>query len=225
MITFPLLFYYIFTEIYNLMMFYRWILLLAVIFLTTFQVHAQRRMSKNYPAIGLEIDVLPYLSGGYYGSIWYGYGQVRGRAIMANTNAPQFFIPTGFKDNNLMIYSIIGDYFIQSTDFKGLWIAAGAEYWDASIVSETSEEQAEYVNYVITLGLGYIWKFYQNFYLNPWFGLHIIAAGDTSVPVGNEQFKPPTITPEISLKLGWHWSFKSKNRSYLRSKTKKRRRR
>ncbi len=197
------------------------ILALLLVFSAVYVTNGQMRRSQNYPALGVEVDVLPYLSGGYYGSLWYGYDQLRGRVIYANVNVPQFFIPTGFMDNNQQVYSIAGDFFLQSNEFEGLWVSLGVEYREGSIVSETSEEKSEYVNYVITPGIGYIWKFYHNFYLNPWFGLHGIAAGDTSIPVGTETYRPPTITPEISLKLGWHWSFKPKNKSYLRSKPKK----
>lgn len=196
-----------------------------IILLTTLSVgQAQMNRTKNYPAVGLEVDVLPFLTGGYYGSIWYGYGPLRGRAIYASMDMPRFLIPTGFKDNLKTVYAFTGEYFIQSNDFDHLWVGLGAEYWDGSVVSETSGEKAEYVNYAIMLSLGYVWKFYHNFYLNPWFGLHAIAAGDTSVPVGSEEFRPSTITPEISLKLGWHWSFLPKKKSYLRSKPARRRR-
>ncbi len=179
---------------------------------------SQKRETSYLTAIGFELDVLPYIMGGYYGSVWYGYGPVRGRFIVANSNVPSFFIPAGFKNNNLQVYALIGDYFIQSSSFEKLWVGFGVEYWDGTIVSESTEVSADYKNYVITIGLGYVWKFWDNFYLNPWFGMHLIAAGDTSVPVGNEEFKPPVIIPEISLKLGWYFIVQPNKRSYLRSR-------
>ena len=190
----------------------------VVVFFTFSDGNCQKRRTSYFTGIGFELDVLPYFTGGYYGSIWYGHGPVRGRFIVANTNVPSFFIPTGFKDYNLQVYALIGDYFIQSSSFEKLWVGLGVEYWDGTIVSESTEISADHNNYVITIRLGYVWKFYKNFYLNPWFGLHIIAAGDTSVPVGNEEFKPPVITPEISLKLGWHFTIQNRKRSYLRSR-------
>src|SRR5947208_5696485 len=35
--------------------------------------------------VGVEIDVLPYILSGYYGSLWVGRGQWRARAVVSRT--------------------------------------------------------------------------------------------------------------------------------------------
>ena len=189
-----------------------------ILFASTESVGQRKSNIRNIPALGLEVDILPYITGGYYGSIWYGIGQVRGRFVVANVNVPSFYIPSGFKDNNIYAYALLVDYFIRSNDFSKFWIGVGPEYWDASITSESTGSTAYYSNYIISVGLGYSWKFYRNFYLNPWLAFHILAAGDSHVDVDGEDFKPPTVTPEISLKIGWYLSFGKNSKRYLKSK-------
>lgn len=154
--------------------------------------------------IGFELDMLPFISGGYYGSVWYGFDNFRLREVIAKTTVPEFMLDKGFKDNELMVYAVIADYFFEK-NFKGFWIAAGMEYWDSEIAHETETQITIYSNTVFTAGGGYVWKFYENFYLNPWAAFHVIVAGDKDIKVGNHIFNPAVFTPEISLKIGWHF--------------------
>jgi len=55
------------------------------------------------------------------------------------------------------------------------------------------------------LGGGYVWEFYRNFYLNSWLATHVVIAGDDEVAVGKRTYELKLFTPEISLKLGWHF--------------------
>ncbi len=191
---------------------------ILLLFLVSFEAHPQSRRTRSYIGIGVEADPVPFLTGGYFGSAWYGYGRLRGRLIVANRIVPRIFIPSGFSNNKVQQYSVHGDYFLQNNNFEALWISLGAEFNDGSVEYESTGETAEYTNYVINLGIGYNWKFYRDFYLNPWFGLHGIAAGDTKVQVGDEEFNPPTITPELTLKIGWHLRIKPDTKWHLRSR-------
>ena len=154
--------------------------------------------------IGVELDALPYITGGYYGSVWVGHKQFRYRAVVAKTEVPEFYVEDGFTNNEVQAYAAIVDYFFKP-DFKGWWIGTGLEYWDSTIQTDAKLETAEYNNTVFTLGGGYVWKFHKNFYLNPWVAGHLRIAGDKDVSVDNSIFETPVFTPEISLKLGWHF--------------------
>jgi len=46
--------------------------------------------------------------------------------------------------------------------------------------------------------------FFAN-YLNPWIGFHVKIAGDHKVTVNVKEFDPALFTPQISLKIGWHY--------------------
>lgn len=153
--------------------------------------------------IGMELDVLPYISDGFYASAWYGIDHIRLRAIVTNTTVPEFVLSDGYKNNKLKVYAFIADYFFKK-NFEGFWLGAGLEYWDSKIEHKNEPNPASYKNTVFTVGGGYVLKIYKNLYLNPWAAFHLIIAGDKKVSVGGNVFKPNVFTPEASLKLGFH---------------------
>jgi len=153
---------------------------------------------------GIELDALPYISGGYYGSVWYGVDHFRFRGVITKTTVPQFILPEGFKNNRLNVIAFIVDYFPQQ-EFRGWWIGSGVEIWNATIEHENESVAPSYSNTVFTVGGGYVWKFYKNFYLNPWAAGHLMVAGDRAVAVGSWSYKPAVFTGEMSLKVGWHF--------------------
>lgn len=63
--------------------------------------------------IGFEIDALPYLTGGYYGSVWLGLHKqkLRFRPIIAEVNIPNFLLEEEFDRNTLLDYAFVVDYF------------------------------------------------------------------------------------------------------------------
>jgi hypothetical protein len=79
------------------------------------------------------------------------------------------------------------------------------EYWKNLIGHENVELKSGYSNTVITVGGGYVWKFYQHIYLNPWIAIHYSPFGDKEVEVGPYKYQPTRILPELSLKIGWHF--------------------
>ena len=151
---------------------------------------------------GVELDALPYLSGGYYLSGWVGKNKFRFRGIVASVNIPSFAVEPGFQDNKLKAYALVVDYF-PSQDFAGVWYGGGVEVWDSEIQSKNESAVAKYRNYVLTVGAGYTWYFHKNIYLNPWGAVHGIIGGDDTVNVGSSVFEPKKITGEVSLKVGF----------------------
>ncbi|UJH68597.1 hypothetical protein [Allomuricauda sp. SCSIO 65647] len=154
--------------------------------------------------VGFELDAVPYIFNGYYGSVWVGHNHFRYRAVITNIDTPDFILEDGFTNNEIRVYAAIVDYFFKP-DFKGWWIGPGLEYWDAEIQTDAELETAEYNNIIFTLGGGHVWKFYKNFYLNPWAAVHLRVAGDKEVRVDQSTFETPLMIPEVSLKLGWHF--------------------
>lgn len=155
--------------------------------------------------IGLELDAFPYLSGGYYGSMWLGLKQqnIRLRPIIAKANVPSFMLNKGIKQNTIMVYAFVLDYFFKP-DYKGLWIAPGIEYWDGKVKS-SNNFRSNYNQWILTAGGGYVWKFYGNLYLNPWIAGHYSINRSEKFMVGGTYFKPARFIPEASIKIGWHF--------------------
>ena len=153
---------------------------------------------------GFELDMLPYVSGGYYVSGWIGHDRIRVRPVITKTTLPDFAVQDGFENANLDVYAVIVDYFPRG-GFRGFWAGAGVEFWKNAIENEGNGGTAEWDNTVATIGAGYVWKFAGNFYLNPWAAGHLVVAGPTSVDAGGATYSPKRFTPEVSVKLGWHF--------------------
>lgn len=171
------------------------------------QVESSETPTKKFGedwTLGTELDVLPYATGGYYVSLWYGEDHLRYRGVYAKSNIPSFVITEGFKNHELWVAAFIVDYFFKE-NFEGWWVAAGYEYWDSQIQTESESHKLFYNNNVMTFGGGYVWKFAGNFYLNPWGAAHILVTGTGPYEVGEQTYSPRLFTPELSLKVGWHF--------------------
>jgi hypothetical protein len=164
---------------------------------------ATNRIGEDW-TIGTELDLLPYISGGYYVSLWYGKDHLRYRGVYARTNVPSFAVPDGFSNHELWAAAFIVDYFFKE-NFEGWWVAAGYEYWDSQIQTESGSHKLFYNNNIMTVGGGYVWKFADNFYLNPWAAGHILITGTGPFQMGDQTYTPSLFTPELSLKVGWHF--------------------
>ncbi|MDP4204468.1 MAG: hypothetical protein Q8859_00530 [Bacteroidota bacterium] len=181
------------------------VVIIALFLVTIIRIEAQEKYDTKLPLkIGTELDILPYATGGYYGSVWIGKGHFRVRPVVSFVNVPSFVIKEGYKENKLMAYAFLADYFFKN-DFKGFWIGTGFEYWDASIIKKEDLLKRNYDNTVFTIGGGYVLNFYKNFYLNPWAAGHLIIGGNRTVNFPSGDFKPSGFTPEASLKIGWHF--------------------
>jgi len=155
-------------------------------------------------SLGIELDALPYLTGGYFVAGWVGKDQLRLRALTANVNKPDWSTAEGFTKHHVQAYALVADYFLKS-DWRGWWIGAGPVYWKSSIQSDLQLETARFENLLLNGSLGYNWKLMNHLYLSPWAGLSIRVAGDTDVPVDNKRFTLPLFNPEASLKVGLYF--------------------
>lgn len=154
--------------------------------------------------IGLEQDILPYLTQGYFIGGWAGKGRVRARVLTAHVHKPEWITPEGFTNNQVTAYALLGDYFLKE-DWDGWWLGAGMVYWDSSIQLPSGSNTTFYENWMLNGSVGYQWKFYRNFYLCPWAGLHLRIEGDKEVSIDGSSFTTPLFTPEASLKIGWYF--------------------
>jgi hypothetical protein len=151
---------------------------------------------------GVELDVLPYATGGYYGSFWVGHDRLRVRPVIARTTLPDFMVDDGFENADIDAYALIVDYFFHE-GFEGFWVGGGVEHWQNSIENATSGGKATWSNTIATVGGGYVWRLKGGFYINPWAAGHLVVGGPTQVPVGDAVYQPSRFSPEVSVKLGW----------------------
>lgn len=153
---------------------------------------------------GIELDALPYLNGGYYGSVWTGCGNIRLRAVITKTDIPSLVVRSGFDDLNTRAYALLMDYF-PNKDYNGLWTAVGFEYWENSVKNSKNKISGSMNDIQFTAGGGYTWKFWHNFYLNPWYAVHLRVGGNSEKLIGGVPYKSSLILPEASVKLGWYF--------------------
>jgi hypothetical protein len=156
------------------------------------------------PGPGVELDVLPYATGGWYGSLWYGFGHVRIRGVVSQVNPRDFAVNGDFTDAKTRAYALIVDY-LPRRDRTGLWLGAGVELWENSIAHPEEVARGEYETVMATLGAGWIWHLGDHLYLNPWAAGHLRVAGDDKASVGAHTYEPDRFVAEASVKVGWRF--------------------
>lgn len=163
------------------------------------------RSETSQYTLGTELDALPFITGGYYFSVVGGYDHFRLRAIISLVNPPGFAYDSAhFSNLSLHAYAAVVDYFFKP-DLNGYWIGGGIERWLASIHGMNGQSTGSFQEWVATLGVGYVWYFYSNFYLNPWVAGHLRVGGDSQSIVGTQIYSVNTLQGEGSVKLGWHF--------------------
>lgn len=68
---------------------------------------------------GVELDALPYATGGYFAGAWIGKEQWRTRALLADVNLPDFTTKTGFTNHHVRAYALLLDHFLKKTGKVG----------------------------------------------------------------------------------------------------------
>lgn len=149
---------------------------------------------------GAELDVLPFVSGGYSISAIAGRGHWRGRLVRAELTTPDFATDDSFRDNELEVTAFIVDRFLREEQ-TGWWFGGGVERWDGEVTEKASGVTKEYRSVILTAGCGYVWRLGTHFSINPWAGVHTPVGGDRSVRFPSRSFEIET-TPEASLKVG-----------------------
>lgn len=150
---------------------------------------------------GLELDVLPYATGGYFGAGWIGKDKWRGRALLADVNKPDFTTKDGFTNHHIKAYAVLLDLFLKD-HWKGWWMGGGPVYWKSDIQSDSSKATKNFENFLLNGSLGYNFTICKNFYVSPWAGLSLKVGGNDEFVLDNKEYKLPLLNPEASIKFG-----------------------
>jgi hypothetical protein len=152
-------------------------------------------------SFGMEVDALPYISGGHYISGVIGFDHFNLRLIATKTTIPSFVTPDGFKDWDMDVTAIILDYF-PGENREGLWLGGGLEFWDSKIKNKSSGGSGSFSQKILTLGAGYVYKLTEHWYINPWAAIHYNLS-DNNVAIGASRLDLPDLMYEGSVKLGY----------------------
>lgn len=159
-------------------------------------------------ALGFQLDLFPTVvsavngKAGYAPQIWLGIDHVRLRLVGAHLEPPDAlaFADEGFENPTTTALAIIIDYTFGDY-FDGFWVCAGFEAWQQSIEHEAVSERAVWSSVVGTTGGGYIWRFYENFFVDPWVGVHW-TMNPERVELGPYEYEPPPVVANASVKVG-----------------------
>ena len=175
------------------------VLLTLGITITTFAASAD----DPWLTFGMELDMLPYLSGGHYVSGVVGFDHYNVRLITTKTTVPDFVAPKGYKNWDLDVNAFIVDYFPDESR-EGLWLAGGVEFRDSRIQNKNTGESGKFSQKILTVGCGYLYKMTDHWHINPWAALHYNLS-DENVAIGSSNLKLPDIMYEASIKLGYQF--------------------
>lgn len=178
----------------------KYTLLLIAFCLTGAGIYGQSKKASTVHA-GIELDILPYATGGWFAAAWVGKDRWRLRALTASVNKPDFTTQNGFTNHQIKAYAVVADRFLNS-EWKGVWIGGGLVLWNSRIQSDARVQTATFTNYLLNGSAGYNIKLQKHIYLSPWAGISMRVAGDTKVPVDNKLYTLPLLNPEASLKIG-----------------------
>lgn len=180
----------------------------------------------NY-AVGFNVDLLPTVLSasekefGYSVQGWLGRNHLRLRFVAAHLYIPDKLDGSDrFSHLRNNVGAVICDY-TTGDNFDEWWIGSGLELWQQRIEHKympvtagrtpasvddlpESDGWAEWSNVVMTLGGGYIWKVYRNFYVDPWVAGHYIL-DPKRISLNGSHYKPKRFQAEASLKLGWYF--------------------
>lgn len=156
---------------------------------------------------GTELDVLPFATKGYYGSLVAARQSWRIRGVAARSTVPGFMVTEGFKDKRTDAYAFLVDRFLgpRRESQQGFWVGGGVELWRNRIRREGISEYTQYNNVILTAGGGYVWNLTRHLYLNPWAGAHIVVAGNRAINVSGAPYQQSRFTPEASIKFGFRF--------------------
>lgn len=179
---------------------YKSLFVIAILFLCNNGL-AQKKTVNSFHA-GLELDALPYATGGWFAAAWAGNEQWRIRLLTASVKKPDFTTRNGFSNHRIRAYAVVADYSLKK-DWEGIWLGGGLVLWNSTIQTDARLQTAAFTNYLLNGSAGYNLKLHQHIYLSPWAGLSIRAAGKKNVLVDNKQYILPLLNPEASLKIGF----------------------
>lgn len=182
-----------------------YVIILTILFsLNSLVCQTNKQSECSSVKFGTELDIFPYITGGYYISGFSSFKNYRARLVYANANTPGFILPDGFDKNNMNVVALLFDYFpCSQNELKGLWLGAGFEYWHNNARESSTGIEGNFDNFILTAGTGYMFFLTDNIYLNPWCALHLRAGGIKESQIGNSYYKTNLILPEVSVKAGF----------------------
>jgi hypothetical protein len=159
-------------------------------------------------ALGFTFDFLPTVlsaatgNAGYSYQTWIGVDHLRVRLVGAQIYMPDALASSrNFDHHSMTVAAGIIDY-VFGDHFDGAWVGSGVELWQNRLRSRDDGVTHYWLNQVLTLGGGYIFRVAGNFYVEPWGAVHCIMNNRT-ISSASGTFLPKRFSAEVSLKAGY----------------------
>ncbi len=158
--------------------------------------------------MGFQLDLFPTVVSAIAGQfgiapqVWLGIRPLRLRLISAHMHLPDAFtFDDDVVDPSLTVVASTIDYTF-GHEFDGWWLCSGVESWFQGAAARNGSGRGECTSAIFTFGGGYIWRFFDDLYVDPWLGLHWVLDGQRH-QVGDVTYSPFPLSINPSIKVGW----------------------
>jgi hypothetical protein len=162
---------------------------------------------KHAMALGVNIDIFPTIVSAASRSFglgiqpWFGINHFRIRFDVAHIRMPDTITGKNyFYKYNCNSFALAAEYTF-GNNFDGFIIGAGIGIWQHAISHKHFNERGHRTVPFFAIEGGYIWKFYQNLYLEPCIALDIIL-GQKTITLYGFTYTTLPVAGEITVKFG-----------------------
>ncbi len=132
---------------------------------------------------------------------WFGIDQFKIRLDITHMRIPNSLAATRyFYKNDVNTFSLVVQYCF-GKNFDGFSIGAGIGLWNNMVSHAFFNRKGSSIAPYLTIEGGYIWKFYNNLYIEPCLALDVMLTRQ-KIRIYGFEYKPFPVAGEIMLKFG-----------------------
>lgn len=152
---------------------------------------------------GVGINLLPIAYNGIGGAGWIKYKNMRYNIEYFNFDVPSSYYGANLENGVTEDAFRVGiDYFFWK-NLPGIYLPIGFEYWKNSLGHKQFANRAEFDTKLFSIGIGYLYNFTENVYLDSRLSMGTLLGGVFEVRTSNFTFLPRTISHSAMLGLGF----------------------
>ncbi|MBP7735058.1 MAG: hypothetical protein KA369_03720 [Spirochaetes bacterium] len=157
--------------------------------------------------LGVNLDFFPTVLSAVDGEFglsiqpWFGIDRFKLRLNITHMRIPESLVGTRyFHKNSANTFSLVLEYCFGS-NFDGFTVGAGVGVCNNMVSHRYFNRKGNSIAPFVTIEGGYIWKFYNNLFIEPCLALDVMVTGQ-KIKVWGFNYKPLPVTGEISIKFG-----------------------
>jgi len=132
---------------------------------------------------------------------WFGIDRFKIRLNIVHMRIPNSLAGTRyFYKNDVNAFSLAVEYCF-GQNFDGFTIGAGIGVWHNMVSHTFFNKKGSSITPFLTLEGGYIWKFYNNLFIEPCLALDVMLTRQ-KISIYGSSYKPLPVSGEITLKFG-----------------------